>query len=96
MSEVYIADNHHNDAHISTTNSTALEEMNNENKIMLDTIIGIFGAIIVIQFLVFSYYFRESIKNFCCARPIRKFDGMLQLGELSHKIEKEEKELLEN
>ena len=95
MSEVYIADNHHNDAHISRTNSTALEDINNENKIMLDTIIGIFGALIVIEFLVFIYYFRESIKKFCCARPIRKFDGMIQLGELSHKTEKEE-ELLED
>tara|TARA_B110000008_G_scaffold31160_1_gene27931 strand:- start:451 stop:738 length:288 start_codon:yes stop_codon:yes gene_type:complete len=95
MSEVYIADNHHNDAHISRTNYTALEDMNNENKIMLDTIIGIFGAIIAIQLLVFSYYFRESIKKFCCARPIRKFDGMVQLGEITHTVEKEE-ELLEN
>ena len=96
MSEVYIADNHHNDAYISRTNSTALEDINNDQKIMLDTIIGIFGAIIVIEFLVFSYYFRESIKKICCARPIRKFDGMIQLGEITHKVKKEEEELLED
>ena len=96
MSEVYIADNQHNDAHISRTNYTALEDMNNENKIMLDTIIGIFGAIIVIEFLVFIYYFRESIKKFCCARPIRKFDGMVQLGEITHNVKKDKEELLED
>ena len=94
MSEVYVDQTY--EANADSTNYSKFHDMQTQQKLMLDAIIGIFGAIIVIQFLVFSYYFRESIKNFCCARPIRKFDGMLQLGELSHKIEKEEKELLEN
>ena len=95
MSEVYIHD-HPNDAHISKTNYSEFEDMNNDRKIMLDTIIGIFGAIIIIEFILFCWYFKESIKKYCCARPIRKFDGMIQLGELSHKTKKEEKELLED
>ena len=92
MSEHYPESNHH----INDVNYTALENTNNENEIILDTIIAIFGAIIGIQLLVFSYYFRVIIRNFCCKRHIRNFDGMVQLGEITHTVEKEEEELLED
>lgn len=95
MSEVYI-DNQPNNAHVSKANYSEFEDMNNDRKIMLDAIIGIFGGIICIQLLFTCYVFRITIKKLCCARPIRKFNGMIQLGELSHKEEKEEKELLED
>ena len=88
MSEHYTENNRH----IDNVNYTALENMNNENKIILDTIIAIFGAIIVIQFIIFCYISREIIKNLCCKRHIRNFDGMVQLGEITHTVKKEEEE----
>ena len=89
MSEHYTKTNHHTN---TDGNYTAFEDINNENKIILDSIIAIFGAIIIIQSIIFGYFFREIIIKICCKRPIRKFDGMVQLGEISHSMEKEEKE----
>ena len=94
MSEVYV-NNEAYEADASKANNSDFEQMHNEQKLMLDTIIGIFGGIICIQLLFTCYVFRITIKRFCCGRPIRKFNGMIQLGELSHKTKKEEEELLQ-
>lgn len=92
MSEVYIEPTYQSN---SGTNYSKFKEMHEQQTLMFDVIIGIFGAIIGLQLLFTCYILRISIHKFCCARPIRKFDGMIQLGELSHKTEKEE-ELLED
>ena len=58
-------------------------ELENQNKIILDVLIGIFGGLIIINMLILIYYFRETIKTIC-NRPLRKTGGMIKLGEMSH------------
>ena len=58
----------------------------NQNKIILDVLIGIFGGLILINMLILIYYFRETIKTIC-NRPLRKTGKMIKLGELHHEIE---------
>ena len=94
MSEVYVEQTYQ--ANADSSNYSNFEQMHSQQKLMLDAIIGIFGGIICIQLLFTCYVFRITIKKLCCGRPIRKFNGMIQLGELSHEIKKEEKELLED
>ncbi len=70
-------------------------ELENQNKIILDVLIGIFGGLIIINMLILIYYFRETIKTIC-NRPLRKTGGMIKLGEMTHetteKIEETESE----
>jgi hypothetical protein len=61
-------------------------DLENQNKVILDTLIGIFGGLILIYMLILIYYFRETIKTIC-NRPLRKTGDMIKLGELSHEIE---------
>lgn len=58
-------------------------ELENQNKIILDVLIGIFGGLIIINMLILIYYFRETIKTIC-NRPLRKTGGMIKLGEMTH------------
>ena len=62
------------------------DDLENQNKIILDVLIGIFGGLIIINMLILIYYFRETIKSIC-NRPLRKTGGMIKLGEMSHEIE---------
>tara|TARA_B100001250_G_C19356651_1_gene595808 strand:+ start:359 stop:625 length:267 start_codon:yes stop_codon:yes gene_type:complete len=64
-------------------------ELENQNKIILDVLIGILGGIIIIYILVlirlyFSGFgeFLKSIYN----RPLRKTGKMKKLGEMRHEI----------
>ena len=58
-------------------------ELENQNKIILDVLIGIFGGLIIINMLILIYYFRETIKTIC-NRPLRKIGKMIKLGEMTH------------
>ena len=82
MSDVYVESQIHENNHNYTMMN---DEINNNNKLLLDTIIGIFGGIILLNLLIAIYHFRESIKSLC-NRPIRKQGKMVLLGEMSHKI----------
>ena len=93
MSESYISDNHYY-AH-SNTNYSGLTELNKTNKLILEWLLGIFGAIIGIHLLVFIIYFKATIKQFCCRRVIRKSGEMVILGELNTSIT-EKKALMSN
>jgi hypothetical protein len=66
--------------------------LENQNKIILDTLIGIFGGLIIITMLILIYYFRETIKTIC-NRPLRKTGKMIKLGELHHEIEISDEEI---
>lgn len=93
MSEVYVEHNHY--AHSNTNYSGLSDGLTESNRVMLDWIIGIFGAIIGIELLLFILYFKEAIKQFCCRRALRKSGKMVILGELNSK-ETEKKELVTN
>ena len=67
-------------------------ELENQNKIILDVLIGIFGGLIIINMLVLIYYFRETIKSIC-NRPLRKTGGMIKLGEMRHEIDNSDEEI---
>lgn len=95
MSEVYV-DNHHSHVGVhSNTNYSRLNEIEESHRIMLEWIIGIFGAIIGIELLLIIVYTREAIKKCCCRRALRKSGKMVILGELNSK-ETEKKELVRN
>ena len=64
----------------------------NQNKIILDVLIGIFGGLILINMLIIIYYFRKTIKSIC-NRPLRKTGGMVKLGEMIHEIEQSNEEI---
>ena len=67
-------------------------ELENQNKIILDVLIGIFGGLILINMLILIYYFRETIKSIC-NRPLRKTGEMIKLGEMRHEIEQSNEEI---
>ena len=93
MSEIYVEGVYQSN---TETNHSNFEEMHNQQTLMLDAIIGIFGGIICIQLLFTCYVFRITIKRLCCARIIRKSGKMVEIGEMSHKTEnKDTEELLE-
>ena len=68
--------NNHNYSDMNT-------DFENQNKIILDVLIGIFGGLIIINMLILIYYFIETIKSIC-NRPLRKTGKMIKLGEMSH------------
>lgn len=82
MSDIYVDSQFHKNNHNYTMMNN---QINNKNKLLLDTIIGIFGGIIMLNLLIAIYHFRESIKSIC-NRPLRKKGKMVLLGEMSHKI----------
>ena len=85
MSEI----NNDHQYYLHHNNYSNLEiDIYNENKVLLDSLIGIFGGIIIIYLLVLIYYFRESIKTLC-NRPLRRQKFMIQLGELKHNMDDE-------
>ena len=94
MSEIYV-NGHHSHVGVHSTNYSRLNEIEESNRIMLEWIIGIFGAIIGIELLVIIIYTKETIKKFCCNRALRKSGKMVILGELNSK-ETEKKELVIN
>ena len=67
-------------------------ELENQKKIILDVLIGIFGGLIIINMLILIYYFRETIKSIC-NRPLRKQGKMIKLGEMTHKIDNTNEEI---
>ena len=77
--------NNHNYSDMNT-------DLENQNKIILDVLIGIFGGLIIINMLVLIYYFRETIKSIC-NRPLRKTGGLIKLGEMRHEIEQSNEEI---
>ena len=85
MSEVYVESQIHENNHNYTMMNDEIN--NNNNKLLLDTIIGIFGGIILLNLLlILSYLYNTvSIKSLC-NRPIRKQGKLVLLGEMSHKI----------
>jgi len=95
MSEIYVNDHHSHVGVHSNRNYSRLNEIEESNRIMLEWIIGIFGAIIGIELLVIIIYTKETIKKFCCNRALRKSGKMVILGELNSK-ETEKKELVIN
>ena len=95
MSEVYV-DNYHSHVGVdSNTNYSRFNEIEESHRIMLDWIIGIFGAIIGIELILIIMYTKETIKKYCCRRALRKSGKMVILGELNSK-ETEKKELVRN
>jgi len=67
-------------------------EMKKDTYHLLLFIIIIFGSIITLQFMVFIYYTRESIRTFCykqtpIGRIMRKRPLHIQMGEFNHKLE---------
>tara|TARA_B110000444_G_scaffold256882_1_gene294180 strand:+ start:139 stop:423 length:285 start_codon:yes stop_codon:yes gene_type:complete len=89
MSEVYIEPTYQSN---SGTNYSKFKEMREQQTLMFDVIIGIFGAIICLQLLFTCYVFRITINKFCCGRIIRKSGKMIEIGEMSHKIKDEDTE----
>jgi hypothetical protein len=81
MSDQYVESHFYENNNYTKLN----DNMNTHNKLLLDTIIGIFGGIILLNLLIAIYHFRESIKSLC-NRPIRKQGKMVLLGEMSHNI----------
>lgn len=93
MSEVYIEPTYQR----NNANYSKLEDIQEQQTLMLDAIIGIFGAIIGIQLIFICYVFRMTINKLCCGRIIRKSGKMVQIGKMSHKIEnKDTEDLIEN
>jgi len=90
MSEVYIEPTYQG----NNANYSKFQEMHEQQTLMFDVIIGIFGGIIGLQLLFTCYILRTVIHKFCCGRPVRKYGGIVQIGEMSHKIENNNKENL--
>lgn len=86
MSEVYVNGHHsHVGVHSSANYSSLGDAFDESTRIMLEWIIGIFGAIIGIELLIIIIYTKETIKKNCCKRAIRKRGKMVILGELNSK-----------
>ena len=83
MSEVYVnGHNSHVGVHSNANYSSLGDALDESTRIMLEWIIGIFGAIIGIELLIIIIYTKETIKKNCCKRAIRKSGKMVILGEL--------------
>ena len=93
MSEVYIEHHHYEERGNYSGIHGGLDE---SNRIMLEWIIGIFGAIIGIELLLFILYFKEAIKKYCCRRALRKNGKMLILVELNSKEKKQNENEVSN
>lgn len=79
----------------------SLVEMKKKKEFILVFIIIIFGSIITLQFMIFIYYTRESIRLFCFKNnPVnrihRKKPLQIQMGELEHSLEISPNEGLKN
>ena len=86
MSEIYVNDHHsHVGVHSNANYSSLGDALDESTRIMLEWIIGIFGAIIGIELLIIIIYTKETIKKNCCKRAIRKRGKMVILGELNSK-----------
>ena len=90
MSEVYVEQTYQ--ANADSTNYSKFDDMQKQQTLMLDAIIGIFGAIICLQLLFTCYVFRITIKKLCCGRFIRKSGKMVEIGKMSHTMKNEDKE----
>jgi hypothetical protein len=88
MSENYI---YMENADYKSLNDSSVK-MKRETYHLLLFIIIIFGSIITLQFMIFIYYTRESIRLFCFKNnPVnrihRKRPLQIQMGELEHSLE---------
>lgn len=92
MSEHYVESQFHENNH---NYSKLNDNIHQDNKLILDVLIGIFGGLIFINLLIVVYHFREFIKSLC-NRPIRKQNKMVLLGEMSHNISDDIIDNLEN
>ena len=86
MTDIKIQHDQDYRSHNNNYSDMNTDDLENQNKIILDVLIGIFGGLIIINMLILIYYFRETIKSIC-NRPLRKTGGMIKLGEMSHEIE---------
>ena len=97
MSENYI---YMENADYKSLNESAVE-MKRETYNLLVFIIIIFGSIITLQFMIFIYYTRESIRLLCFKintvnRINRKKPLQIQMGNLEHSLEISPNEGLKN